>query len=204
MKDKILQHAYELFMQHGIRKMSIPLLTAVMGISSKTVYKYFRDKEELLEEVLKIFYREQFDLLTDLQSRQKPVQVIIDVWYSAIAREYNVNNIFYYDLHYYYPELEKKMDETYGSMFWKEFEKIIKKGIDEGSFIKELEPLVALEAMSVLYKGISRTNAFEKFGLAPLPLFLDTLACFIRGICTPQGARICNRHISRLKPVSSN
>lgn len=202
MKEKILQNAYGLFMKHGIRKMSIPMLTSSMGISSKTVYKYFSDKEQLLEEVLKIFYMQQYDMLTELQGRQKAVTVLIDVWYSAVAREYNVNNLFYFDLHYYYPELEKRMDETYGSMFWKEFEKIIDKGIKEGYFRKEVKPLVVLEGISVMYKGISRTDAFDKFNIQPLTLFMNTVACYIKGFCTPKGARIFNRHIAGLQPIT--
>jgi len=50
MKDEILQTALEQFLKYGIREMSIRKLIASLGISTKTVYKYYKNKEELLED----------------------------------------------------------------------------------------------------------------------------------------------------------
>jgi len=50
MKKEILQTSLKQFLKHGIRQMSIQKLVEPLGISTKTVYKYFKNKEELLEE----------------------------------------------------------------------------------------------------------------------------------------------------------
>ena len=42
--------------------MSVQKLVSPMGISTKTVYKYFKNKEELLEEVLRYYFAQQFQL----------------------------------------------------------------------------------------------------------------------------------------------
>jgi AcrR family transcriptional regulator len=44
MKDKITEVALERFMQYGIRNMTIKKLVEPLGISTKTVYKYFASR----------------------------------------------------------------------------------------------------------------------------------------------------------------
>src|SRR3954454_18438505 len=109
MKEEILQTALKQFLKYGIREMSIQKLVEPMGISTKTVYKYFKNKEELLEEALQLHYAQQFQTLEERIEDQKVVPLLLDIWYLAFEREYKVTNAFYQDLNYYYPELERKI-----------------------------------------------------------------------------------------------
>lgn len=60
MKEEILQTSIGQFLKDGIGKMSIQKLVEPLRISSKTVYKYFKYKEEFLEEALNLFHAQQF------------------------------------------------------------------------------------------------------------------------------------------------
>jgi AcrR family transcriptional regulator len=200
MRDEILETALEQFLKNGIREMSIQKLIAPLGISTKTVYKYFRNKEELLEEVLNLYYTRQYKLLENLSSDKKVVPLLIDIWYTAIEMAYDVNNVFFHDLHYYYPELERKLETTKGQEIWKQFQFLVRKGIEEGVFKEDILPEVALEGVSVLYIAIARTKQFERFGISPYDIFLNTIALSIRGGCTLKGLKEVDAHISTLKP----
>ena len=63
MKNEIVQASLNLCLQYGIRQMSIQKLVESLNISTKTVYKYFKNKEELLEAVLYRYHGEQYQLL---------------------------------------------------------------------------------------------------------------------------------------------
>jgi AcrR family transcriptional regulator len=203
MKEEILQTALEQFLRHGIRKMSIPKLIAVLGISSKTVYKYYKNKEDLLEAAINLHYVRLYQQLKDLSSQQKAVPLLLDIWYTSIEREYNVNNVFYKDLHYYYPELEERINRKMSGDFWKQFIQIVTKGIGEGVFKKNIDPEVAMEGVSVIYNSIARTEQFEKFRMSPYEIFLNTLALYIRGFCTAKGIEELEDHIKTLKPFGT-
>jgi len=200
MKEKILHTALEQFLKHGIRKMSIPKLIAVLGISSKTIYKYYENKEKLLEEVLNLLYAQLYQQLKDRSAEQKVVPLLLDIWYLSIEREYSVNNIFYKDLHYYYPDLEERFDKRLGGEFWKQLLQIVHKGIEEGVFKENIDPEVAMEGISVLYNAVARTEQFEKFSVSPYDIFLNTLVLYLRGFCTQKGIREIDHHIKSLKP----
>lgn len=51
-KERILVKAEELFMQFGIRSVSMDDIANNLGMSKKTLYQYFADKDELVEGVV--------------------------------------------------------------------------------------------------------------------------------------------------------
>ena len=51
-KDRILVKAEELFMQYGIRSVSMDDIANSLGMSKKTLYQYFADKDELVDAVV--------------------------------------------------------------------------------------------------------------------------------------------------------
>ena len=200
MKNEILQTAHEQFLKFGIREMSIKKLIEPLGISTKTVYKYYKNKEELLEEVLQLHYNQQFQLVEKLSADDNVVLRLFDIWYLAIEQAYDVNNLFYKDLHYYYPELEKKNELAVGAKFGLLLENLIRKGINAGVFKEDILPEVAMEGIYVLYNAIARTDLFKKFSASPYEILLNSISIYIRGLCTLKGIQELEEYITTLKP----
>ncbi len=57
-KERILAKSSELFMQYGIRSVSMDDIASAMGMSKKTIYQYFVDKDELVNEVIKVILQD--------------------------------------------------------------------------------------------------------------------------------------------------
>lgn len=203
MKDQILQTALDQFLLNGIRDMSIRKLIAPLGISTKTVYKYFKNKEELLEEALRLYYAQQYRLLENLSDGKQVVHVFFDIWYYAVEREYSVNNKFFHDLHHYYPELEQRTEISVSERFWKQFIRLVERGMNEGTFIKNINPEVVLEGLAILYNAVSRTEKYTKFQILPYDIFLNSIAIYIRGFCTQKGIQEIDEYMTALKPFGS-
>ena len=51
-KERILGKAEELFMQYGIRSVSMDDIANSLGMSKKTLYQYYADKDELVDSVV--------------------------------------------------------------------------------------------------------------------------------------------------------
>lgn len=52
LKERIRQEATALFLKYGVRSVSMDDISAQLGISKKTLYQYYNDKNELIENVL--------------------------------------------------------------------------------------------------------------------------------------------------------
>ena len=180
--------------------MSIQGLIAPLGISTKTLYKYFKNKEELLEEVLRLHFDQKYKLLENLAEDQNSVTLLFDIWYLAIENSCNVNNLFYKDLHHYYPDLEQKNELAVGAKFGMQFKRLIRKGMIEGVFIQEIVPEIVMEGIYVLFNSVARTELFQKFEVTPYQTLLNTITLYIRGLCTLKGIRDLEAHLSTVSP----
>jgi len=196
MKNEILQTSLKQFLKYGVREMSIQKLVAPLGISTKTVYKYFKNKEQLLEEALRLYYVQQYGLVQTFDTSTNVVGPLFHLWYMGIEAECNVNKVFFQDLNYYYPELEKKVEATVTKKIWKQFFRVIEKGVQQGFFREDINPEIILESISAVYVSIARTRNFKKFRTSLSTIFLNSITVIIRGFCTRKGVEELDSYIA--------
>jgi AcrR family transcriptional regulator len=188
-KEKIVETALRRFLQYGIRSMTIKKLVEPMGISTKTVYKYFGSKEALLAECLKILYTGYYnEFILNLNSKDGAVNKLLAVFRSAYSKDFGTSHAFFYDLNYYYPDLQnaaiERTEQNYGSMLIP----LIEKGIEEGYFAKEINPAIALDGIATLYTAITRSEKYRDYHY-PHELFKNLVEVYVRGMCTEKGIR---------------
>jgi len=203
-KKEILKVCLKHFLQYGVRKMTNDNLVALLGISTKTLYKHFKDKEDLLAQALELFFSQQHELFENQAPKESAPALLFYIWQRGFDMEFKVNKTFFHDLHYYYPELEKKVEVRNAKKLWKEFIQIINRGKEEGDLRKEIIPEAVLEGISVLYVSIVRKGEFKKLGLSPNEILLNTIAAYLRGICTEKGIQILDKHIKSFKASEKN
>jgi AcrR family transcriptional regulator len=136
-KDQIVQAASQMFLQYGLRSVTIDEVCNEVHISKKTFYHYFRQKEELIEMVLlnqcEIHNKKQNKKLSILDD---PALNAIDKlvlafkhWKQETATP---SMTFLYDLMKYYPDIHSKMLERQEQVTREAIKKWIHQGIDEG------------------------------------------------------------------------
>ena len=202
MKEEILQTSLKQFLKYGIRQMSIQKLVEPLGISTKTVYKYFKNKEELLEEALNLYYAQHREIWKSQGAIESAVILFFDIWYTGIELEYNVNKSFFNDLHYYYPELLKKKEAELDKEYTKQFIQVIYKGIEQGVFQKHINPEIIFMGITVLYQAIVREEKFKRYKTSSQEIFSNTIVLYIRGLCTEQGIEALDNHMQTMKVTS--
>jgi hypothetical protein len=157
----------------------------------------------LLEQVLHLYHKEQYEMLENLSVEQNAVCLFFDVWQIAVEAEYKINKVFYDDLHYYYPELESKVEKAIGKKFEQFFLSIIQRGLAQGSFRKEIPPEVALRSVLVLHRAAVRKEHFKRFHLSAIDLLLGTTVVYIRGLCTNEGIVALDAYIKNCQSAGS-
>ena len=187
MKDKIVEVALEQFLNHGIRSMTIKKLIDPMGISTKTVYKYFDSKEDLLAECLRVLYGGYHnEFVAILGSNESPVNQLLILFRSTLDKDFGVNQEFFHDLNYYYPELQNAAIQYYIENYPRLMVPLVQKGIEEGYFHQFIIPEVVLNGIGTLYTSITRPE--DKIRRDnPYKLFKNLVEVYIRGMCTEKG-----------------
>jgi len=201
MKEKILQKALEQFLQFGTREISNVKLVEMLGVSTKTLYKYFKNKEELLEQALYLYHDQQYGYLDSLSHDKNGACCFFDIWHYALETEYHVNHKFFEDLHHYYPELARKVETAIDAKFREKFLQIIQNGINDGSFQKDIIPMVVLDTIFLIHASIVRTEKFKEYQLSSFEIFSNTIVIYIKGLCSEEGLSLLQEHIHSICSV---
>jgi len=192
-KEKIIDAALQQFLEQGIQKVTMQKLAVHFGISIKTIYAYFPDKEELVEECLRLFYQETDEQLLGLIKGAPNALVSICQAYSKIIDlEFGRNYLINQDLNYYYPKLQDKALSEYGKGAFEILTGIINRAMDEGYFTPFLTPYVVLESLSVIFRSVTRYEAYKDFD-KKAALVKRNMGAYIKSICTEKGVQEMDR-----------
>jgi AcrR family transcriptional regulator len=98
-KERISIKAEELFMQFGIRSVSMDDIANNLGMSKKTLYQYFADKDELVEAVVDGHINEvEGDCINCRRDAQDAIHEIFLTMEHIMEEFKNMNPMLVYDL----------------------------------------------------------------------------------------------------------
>jgi len=98
-KVRIREKAKELFLRYGIRSVSMDDIANQLGMSKKTIYQYFTDKNELVDAVVDEEVNDmQSDCLRCSQTAHDPIEEIFLTVDQIIEQLGNMNPMVLYDL----------------------------------------------------------------------------------------------------------
>ena len=103
-KQRIQKAAHDLVMQYSIRSVSMDDIAANLGMSKKTIYQYFKDKDELVEAVVDdIIETNQCACNDDIDKAENAVHEIFLVMDMMAEMFKSMNPSILYDMQKYHP-----------------------------------------------------------------------------------------------------
>lgn len=103
----------ELAYKKGFYKTTVDELAAQAGISKRTIYRYFRSKDELIEEILENFMLQMSTELEAILSTKNTPEEIVDSILNQFFQvgEKMLRPVILEDLYKHYPHYWRKMDQ---------------------------------------------------------------------------------------------
>ena len=196
LRDRIIQQAGELFVNHGIKRISMDEIASKLGISKRTIYQNFIDKEDLLLQYIQHLESLQIEYVKDLSKNE---QTVVHVFLRTIEmhKEIGFFNIrFIDDVKKYYPKAKKEMidQQKRGIISIKQF---LEEGIDQGVIRKDLN----IEVVSYLLQDNNRTfidaSRLTNKTFSNWDLFFTSMINFIRGISSADGIEIVDAFLTK-------
>jgi AcrR family transcriptional regulator len=185
MKDKIIKRATDMFLKLGFKSVTMDDIACEMCISKKTIYKYFGNKEMLIEEGTEVIHQKIHDLMEEVVSQN----------HNAIAENFQMREMFKqmfqsfdhspaYQLKKHYPEIYDKMTCTKIEDCSQMFRQNIEKGIAEGLYRKNIDIETAVKFYYTLIFSINENTMMEKDAYE---LEAKALEYHTRALATPEG-----------------
>jgi TetR/AcrR family transcriptional regulator, cholesterol catabolism regulator len=191
MKDKkqfFLKITGELYMKYGIRAVTMDDVAAEFGISKKTLYQSFKDKEDLVRQVIDYYLENPlFNLNQEGLGNAIDRVFALRNHVSRILNHYN--NHLEHDLKKTYPVLYKKVYDYKRQRIYDDTARNITDGIESGLFREDLNPdfIARLQVGRMLYTFNPDNEIFDNQALATIQLFDEVMDYQMHAICTEKG-----------------
>lgn len=194
-RERILNKAHELFMLYGIRSVSMDEIAAHLGISKKTIYQFFADKDALVDGVIDI---EMTNNTCDCEANKEKSDNAIHEIYLGDACVDDLlkvmNPSMIYDLEKYHNKSYTKIHQ-YKNKFLFEFVKDnLERGIAEGIYRDDInvEVIARFRLASVFL--LFNTDQFPH-GKHTLPQILTEISDnFLHGIASAKGLKLIQKY----------
>ncbi len=195
-KDRIIEGAFELFIRYGFRSVSMDNIAAKLGMSKKTLYQHFSDKDELVEAVM------QFDVshsekdcnmcAVDATNAIDEVFKIIDTVAEQLR---DMNPMVLYEMHKFHPNAFKIFQKHKDEFILKLIAQNLHRGIEEGLYRDDINIEVLakfrLESMMLIFN-------IEVFPLAKDYHLKDLMQLigehYLFGISSPKGYKLIQKY----------
>ena len=193
MKNRILQKSTDMFLRLGFKSITMDDIACEMCISKKTIYKYFSNKDLLIEESVQMVHKEVHETITKIVSQN----------FNAIEENFEIRRMFkemfksaesspIYQLKKHYPEIYEKVLRMQVSVCEECFRDNIIKGINEGLYRKELDIENYVKFYYTLIFNINENTMLEKDAQE---LELKALEYHIRAMATLTGIKELEKQI---------
>ncbi len=192
-KDIIID-ALDLFSRYGVKGVSMDQIARSSNISKRTLYEYFEDKGHLLSDALEYNYVEHINLIKRLEIDSDSVIDLFFYFYDKIMEMPRWYSPKFYDDLKKYPGV-KEIQDRYRIVFHEIFLNWLKKGVEEGVFVGDLNFEILVLLTRSYSKMIRPSQAFSQF--SSREVYNTIILIFLRGICTAKGNERLERHIRK-------
>jgi AcrR family transcriptional regulator len=192
MYDKIINIARELFLLRGIRSVTMDEIAAEAGISKRTLYETFANKEDLLEKLLEYMWNEHRRVVMHIfDTTQSCLLGILNVLKHVTETHRNdltakSTECFFIDLQKYYPKVAEK-SRMNKALYLSFMSKHLEKGVEQQTVRNDLNLHLVSTLLIAQVEGLNIIKEIKQFH--PREIFTTLVISFCRGISTAKGLK---------------
>ena len=198
-KSQIINTSVQLFLKNGIKRVTMDDIAREMGISKKTIYQHFRDKEEIIITATQMYMEKECEIMENLRKNaNNAVEHLFNL--SRLLRETfnNMHVAVLQDLKRYYKNAWSIYQKFEREVFYKEIETSLKTGIKEGFFRKEIN-IKILSTLRLIEIQMSFDNeVFDHNSHSLFDIQHQLLEHFTYGILSEKGIELYNSYKKQL------
>ena len=195
-REKILDKAIELFLNLGIRNVTMDTIAAESGVSKRTIYELFKDKDDLVVQALReMIIRHNQDMLGIISQTGNVIEAIFLFMKMETERRGSFSRVFAEDIKKYFPVVNASLYSCKESL--KEFSAsftLLEKGIREGIFRKDIRLDLVDNFIHELIGVIHNSDRLRMLQPTGQEVLSSIFLPYFRGICTTEGMKLMDKY----------
>ncbi len=203
MEQRITEKAQELFFRYGLKNVTMDDIASKLGMSKKTIYQYYTDKDALIDAVVQ---REIDNDIIECAGHKLTAENAVHEVFLALDMMQEMmstmNPVIIFEMQKYYPAAFKKMNDHKNKFLYKVIKENIEKGIKEelyrGDINADILTKFRIESIFIAFNPeLFPPNKYTLFQIET-----EMMEHFLHGICTAKGQKQITKYKNQRKKTT--
>jgi len=193
--ERIILGGEELFLKAGIKSVTMDDIAKHLGMSKKTIYQFFKDKNELVIALVQKKLKEDEDQMGDIVSKSTNViEGMINMMKCSEDIFARINPIVIHDMQKYHPDAWKQFQNFKSGVIVQTLEELLKKGIEQGYIRHDIDVKVIARMRMIQVEMGFNTTFFPHSEFNVWKVQQQFLEHFNYGVCTLEGYKLLDEY----------
>lgn len=200
-KDRIVEEAMRMFVQQGIKSVRMDDIARSLGVSKRTLYELFGDKEELLSLSVTRFFERRRERTEAAAAGAANVLEGLFIALNRILDCTVVSTRMMDNLKKFYPAVYERVMTDGRERNYRDFRRMLETGVEEGLFVSDFDFDLAISMLYHTASGLmNHRQEIVPPGMSERDAFLQIIGTFFRGISTRKGLELVDEYKHRYTP----
>lgn len=193
LRERIVDTAMHAFAEQGIRAVKMDDIAHLLGISKRTLYELYENKEDLLYAgVEKYRVIKERELIENVSKLNNVIEIVLYSFYTKVDEFKTTSPIFYSDLERYPHVMEMlKKQKRHNRDRLMSF---LSRGVEEGFFRDDVNFDIVVLLFEAIGQHVMGRHLYEQFNIEQL--FFNMVFPSVRGICTARGVELLDQRLA--------
>lgn len=183
----------ELFMKFGIKSITMDDVAKHLGMSKKTIYKYYTDKTDLVKICITNHIETNVKCINDKHdSDENAIDILLGVHQMVNNMLKEINPSFEFDLQKYYPEVYAIITTRRSKNMLESIHKNLVQGIKEGFYRENMKVDIVTKLFVSNMESFHFSKHFTREDLYSSDVFHEIFVYHIHGIASNKGIKYLN------------
>lgn len=199
-KERILDTTANLFITEGCKSLTMDDIASKNGISKRTLYEQFTDKQTLLEACINYQSAQFVAYIKDLEATTANVlELLIKMHDAQFEKTSKMRDNFVSEVERYFPDVYERTFAKLRSLQKEMTLKALIKGQQQEVFLPQIYDIgltaFCLTEVMQYVKAAATSNSINK---SDTYFFRSTMIYFLRGLSTDKGRAILDTYLSKI------
>jgi AcrR family transcriptional regulator len=198
-RKEIIIAAFDQFRQYGFKSVTMDDLAKNLGVSKKTLYELFKDKDELVLESVKYMLHDNQDKTeAAFKVSHNAVEQIIKILQLMEGMVRGMNMVCYMEMQKFYPSAYKFLQKHKQDFLYKCVSENLKQGISEGLYREDIDIEIITRFRMESALIVFQNNIFPQDKYDIVKVNTQIFANYMYGIASIKGHKLITKHINEI------
>lgn len=195
-RGRILQTSRDMFFRYGIKTITMDDICRQMGISKKTIYQFFEDKNQLVEELVKLTTEENLRCINGfVNEAEHAIHEFVLLMRHMSGFFSDMNPVMLYDMYKYHSDAYGVFRKYRDKEIYRVVKQNLERGIREKLYREDIPvgilAKLRIEEVSMMFNP----EIFSKEGYSFVQVQMELMKHFLHGIVILRGHKLVNEYM---------